>query len=149
MGFKTVAIERGADNESFAKKLGAAVYIDSSSQNAAEELTKLGGAKVILATAPDAKSMSAVVAGLSIDGKLVVLGASSEPIEVQTLLLILQRRSIAGWPSGTAADSEDTLKFSVQTNVRPIIETFPLAKAAAAYQHMMSGKARFRVVLTP
>jgi D-arabinose 1-dehydrogenase-like Zn-dependent alcohol dehydrogenase len=148
MGFNTVAIARGADKGPFAKKLGASVYIDSQTQNVAEELAKLGGAKVILATAADAKAMSAVIAGLSIDGKLVVLGASTDPIEVPPLLLILQRRSIAGWPSGTAADSEDTLKFSVQSSVLPMIETFPLAKGPEAYQRMMSGKARFRVVLT-
>jgi D-arabinose 1-dehydrogenase-like Zn-dependent alcohol dehydrogenase len=149
MGFKTVAIARGADKASLAKKLGAYIYIDSTLQNAAEELIKLGGAKVILATVTDAKSMSSVVAGLGIDGKLVVLGASFEPIEVSPLLLISARRSISGWPSGTAPDSEDTLKFSLLSNVRPMIETFPLAKAAEAYQHMLSGKARFRVVLTP
>jgi D-arabinose 1-dehydrogenase-like Zn-dependent alcohol dehydrogenase len=149
MGFKTVAIARGADKGPLAKKLGAHIYIDSTSQNAAEELTKLGGAKVILATVTDAKSMSSVVAGLGIDGKLVVLGASVQPIEVSPLLLIGARRSIAGWPSGTAPDSEDTLKFSVMSNVRPMVETYPLAKAADAYQRMMSGKARFRVVLVP
>jgi D-arabinose 1-dehydrogenase-like Zn-dependent alcohol dehydrogenase len=149
MGFKTVAIARGADKGPLAKKLGAHVYIDSTTQNAAEELTRLGGAKVILATGADAGSMSSVAAGLGIDGKLMVLGASAEPIEVSPLLLIGGRRSIAGWPSGTAPDSEDTLKFSVMSSVRPMIETFPLAKAAAAYQRMMSGKARFRVVLVP
>ena len=111
-------------------------------------MTKLGGAKLILATVTDAKSMSSAVAGLGIDGKLVVLGASAEAIQVSSMLLIGARRSIAGWPSGTAPDSEDTLKFSVQSNVRPMIETFPLVKAAEAYQRMMSGKARFRVVLT-
>ena len=149
MGFKTVAIARGADKGPLAKKLGAQIYIDSTSQNAAEELTKLGGAQVILATVTDAKSMSSVIAGLGIDGKLVVLGASPEPIEVSPLLLIGARRSIAGWPSGTSADSEDTLKFSVLQYVYPMIETFPLARAAEAYQYMMSGKARFRVVLIP
>jgi D-arabinose 1-dehydrogenase-like Zn-dependent alcohol dehydrogenase len=149
MGFKTVAIARGADKGPLAKKLGAQIYIDSTAQNAAEKLSKLGGAKVILATVTDAKSMSSVVPGLSIDGKLLVVGASGEPIEVPPFLLIGARRSIAGWPSGTAPDSEDALKFSVHSNVRPMIETFPLAKAAAAYQHMMSGKARFRVVLIP
>jgi D-arabinose 1-dehydrogenase-like Zn-dependent alcohol dehydrogenase len=149
MGFKTVAIARGADKGPLAKKLGAHIYIDSTSQNVAEELTKLGGAKVILATVTDAKSMSSVIAGLGIDGKLVVLGASAQPIEVSPLLLIGARRSIAGWPSGTAPDSEDTLKFSVLSNVRPMIETFPLTKAADAYERMMSGKARFRVVLVP
>lgn len=149
MGFKTVAIARGADKEPLAKKLGAQVYIDSTTKNAAEALTKLGGAKVILATVTDAKSMSSVVAGLGIDGKLLVVGASAEPIEVSPLMLIGARRSIAGWPSGTATDSEDTLKFSVMSDVRPMVEIFPLAKAKEAYQRMMSGKARFRVVLRP
>ena len=125
------------------------VYINSTAQNAAEELIKLGGAKVILATVTDAKSMSSVVAGLGIDGKLLVVRASGQPIEVSPLLLIGARRSIAGWPSGTATDSEDTLKFSVQSDLLPLIETFPLARAEDAYQHMMSGKARFRVVLIP
>jgi D-arabinose 1-dehydrogenase-like Zn-dependent alcohol dehydrogenase len=149
MGFKTVAIARGADKGPLARKLGAHIYIDSTSQNPAEELTRLGGAKVILATVTDARSMSSVIPGLGIDGKLVVVGATGEPIEVSPLLLIGPRRSVCGWPSGTAPDSEDTLNFSVLSNVRPMIETFPLAKAAEAYQHMMSGKARFRVVLTP
>jgi D-arabinose 1-dehydrogenase-like Zn-dependent alcohol dehydrogenase len=149
MGFRTVAIARGADKGPLAKKLGAQIYIDSTAQNAAEELARLGGARVILATVTDAKSMSSVVAGLGIDGKLLVVGASGEPIEVPPMMLIGKRRSIAGWPSGTAPDSEDTLKFSVQAHVRPMIETFPLAKAAEAYQRMMSGKARFRVVLIP
>jgi len=149
MGFKTVAIARGADKGPLARKLGAQIYIDSTVQNVADELTKLGGAKVILATVTDAKSMSSVIGGLGVDGKLMVVGASGEPIEVSPLMLIGARRSIAGWPSGTASDSEDTLKFSLQSNVVPMIETFPLVKAAEAYQHMMSGKARFRVVLTP
>src|ERR1700729_1022065 len=148
MGFKTVAIARGEDKGPLAKKLGAHIYIDSTSQNAAEELAKLGGAKVILATVTDAKTMSSVIPGLGIAGKLVVLGASGEPIEVPPFAIIGARRSVAGWPSGTAPDSEDTLKFCVQSSVRPMIETFPLAKAKEAYQRMMSGKARFRVVLT-
>jgi D-arabinose 1-dehydrogenase-like Zn-dependent alcohol dehydrogenase len=149
MGFRTVAIARGADKGPLAKKLGAEIYIDSTTQNAAEELVKLGGAKVILATVTDAKSMTSVLGGLGIDGKLLVVGATGEPIEVPPLLLIGGRRSVAGWPSGTATDSEDTLKFSARRNVRPMIESYPLAKAAEAYQHMMSGKARFRVVLVP
>ncbi len=149
MGFKTVVIARGAEKGPLAKKLGAHTYIDSTVQNAAEELTKLGGAKVILATVTDAKSMSAIIGGLGIDGKLVVLGASGEPIEVSPFQIIGGRRSIAGWPSGTSTDSEDTLNFSVLSDVRPMIETFPLVKAAEAYEYMMSGKARFRVVLTP
>jgi D-arabinose 1-dehydrogenase-like Zn-dependent alcohol dehydrogenase len=149
MGYKTVAVARGADKGPLAKKLGAHIYLDSTSQNPAEELTKLGGAKVILATVTDSKTMTAALGGLGIDGKLLVLGASPQPIEVSPLLLIGARRSIAGWPSGTAIDSEDTMKFSVLSNVKAMVETFPLAKAAEAYQHMMSGKARFRVVVTP
>ncbi len=149
MGMKTVAIARGAEKEALAKKLGAHIYINSLSQDVAQELTALGGAKVILATVTDSKSMSEAAAGLGIDGKLLVVGASAEPIEVSPFLLIGARRSVAGWPSGTAPDSEDTMNFSVQANVRPMIETFPLREAAAAYQHMMSGKARFRVVLIP
>jgi D-arabinose 1-dehydrogenase-like Zn-dependent alcohol dehydrogenase len=149
MGFRTVAIARGADKGPLAKQLGAHSYIDSTVQNVTEELTRLGGAKVILSTVTDSKSMSAAVGGLRTDGRLVVLGASPEAIEVSPLALILGRRGIAGWPSGTAPDSEDTLRFSLQANVRPMIETFPLAKAAEAYQRMLSGKARFRVVLTP
>ena len=149
MGFKTVAIARGVDKGPFAKKLGAQIYIDSTTQNAAEELIKLGGAKVILATVTDAKTMSSVIGGLGVDGKLMVVGASGEPIEVPPLMLIGARRSISGWPSGTVPDSEDTLKFSVQANVRPMIEVYPLTEAAKAYQYMMSGKARFRVVLKP
>jgi D-arabinose 1-dehydrogenase-like Zn-dependent alcohol dehydrogenase len=149
MGFNTVAIARGADKGPLARKLGAHTYIDSTAENPAEALTKLGGAKVILATVTDAKSMSSVIAGLGVDGKLLVVGASGEPIEVPPLLLIGARRSVSGWPSGTSIDSEDTLKFSVLTDVRPMIEVFPLAKAADAYQQMLSGKARFRVVITP
>jgi D-arabinose 1-dehydrogenase-like Zn-dependent alcohol dehydrogenase len=148
MGFRTVAVARGTDKGPLARKLGAQHYIDSTSQNVAQELTKLGGAKVILATLTDAKSMSDAVAGLGIDGKLMVLGASMQPIEVPPLALISARRSISGWPSGTSKDSEDTLEFSVLSSIRPLIETFPLARAAEAYERMMSGKARFRVVLT-
>jgi D-arabinose 1-dehydrogenase-like Zn-dependent alcohol dehydrogenase len=149
MGFRTVAIARGADKGPLATKLGASTYIDSTVQDVAAELTQLGGAKVILATVTDAKSMSAAIGGLGIDGKLLVVGASGEPIEVPPLMLIGARRSVAGWPSGTSIDSEDTLKFSVQAQVRPMIETFPLARAAEAYARMMSGKARFRVVIEP
>jgi D-arabinose 1-dehydrogenase-like Zn-dependent alcohol dehydrogenase len=148
MGFHTVAVARGTDKEPLARKLGAQHYIDSTTQNVAQELTKLGGAKVILATLTDAKSMSNAIAGLGVDGKLMVIGASMQPIEVPPLALISARRSIVGWPSGTSKDSEDTLDFSVLSSIRPLIETFPLARAAEAYERMMSGKARFRVVLT-
>jgi D-arabinose 1-dehydrogenase-like Zn-dependent alcohol dehydrogenase len=148
MGYRTVAIARGTDKEALARKLGAHHYIDSTRQNVAAELTKLGGARVILATVTDAKSMSEAVGGLGVDGKLLVVGASGDPIEVPPLALIPGRRSIAGWPSGTAMDSEDTLGFSVLTHIRPLIETYPLERAAEAFDRMMSGKARFRVVLT-
>ena len=148
MGFRTVAIARGTDKEALARTLGAHHYIDSTSQNVASELGKLGGARVILATVTDAKSMSEAVGGLGIDGKLLVVGASGDPIEVPPLALIPGRRSIAGWPSGTAMDSEDTLDFSVLADIRPLIETYPLERAAEAFDRMMSGKARFRVVIT-
>jgi D-arabinose 1-dehydrogenase-like Zn-dependent alcohol dehydrogenase len=148
MGCHTVAIARGTDKAPLARQLGAHAYIDSTTQNVAEELTKLGGARVILATLTDAKSMSDAVGGLAVDGKLMVIGASMQPIEVPPLALISLRRSIAGWPSGTASDSEDTMDFSVLSNIRPLIETFPLERAAEAYDRMMSGKARFRAVLT-
>lgn len=148
MGCHTVAVARGNDKEPLARRLGAHHYIDSATQNVAMELTKLGGARVILATLTDAKSMSNAVGGLGVDGKLLVLGASMQPIEVPPLALISARRSITGWPSGTASDSEDTMDFSILSGIRPLIETFPLERAAEAYERMMSGKARFRVVLT-
>jgi D-arabinose 1-dehydrogenase-like Zn-dependent alcohol dehydrogenase len=147
-GCHTVAVARGTDKEPLARQLGAQHYIDSTTQNVASELTKLGGARVIIATVTDSKSMSDAIGGLGIDGKLLVIGASMEPIEVSPLALISARRSISGWPSGTASDSEDTLDFSVLSGIRPMIETFPLERAAEAYDRMMSGKARFRVVLT-
>jgi D-arabinose 1-dehydrogenase-like Zn-dependent alcohol dehydrogenase len=148
MGCHTVAVARGTDKEPLARRLGAQHYIDSTTQNVASELTKLGGARAILATLTDAKSMSDAVGGLGVDGKLMVIGASMEAIEVPPLALISARRSIAGWPSGTASDSEDTMDFSVLSNIRPLIETYPLERATEAYERMMSGKARFRVVLT-
>ena len=148
MGFRTIAIARGKDEENLVKRLGAKQYIDNRSQNAVEELGKLGGAKVILATAPSGKAMSQILGGLAVDGKIVIIGASDEPIEVPTSLFIQGRRSLIGWPSGTSIDSQDTLSFSVQSNVRPMNEVFPLERAAEAYDLMMSGKARFRCVLT-
>lgn len=148
MGFRTVAIGRNPDKEPLARQLGAHDYVDSAAGDPAQALQKLGGARVILATAPDAKSMSAVVEGLGVDGKLLVVGASTEPLTVTPLQLIHNRRTIQGWPSGTAKDSEDTMRFSALTGVRPMIERFPLEKAAEAYERMITGKARFRVVLT-
>jgi len=148
MGFRTVAIARGADKGPLARKLGAQHYIDSTAQDTAAELTKLGGARVILATVTDARTMSAAISGLGIDGKLMIVGASFEALEVPPIALIGARRSLQGWPSGTASDSEDTLTFSVLSQIRPMIEQYPLEKAAEAYERMMSGKARFRVVLS-
>lgn len=148
MGFRTVAIGRGGDKVALAKKLGAHDYVDTSAGSPAEALQKLGGARLILATAPDSKSMSALVDGLAPNGKMLVVGASSEPLTVTPIQLLSRRRTLQGWPSGTAMDSEDTLRFSALTGVRPMIERYPLEKAAEAYQQMISGKARFRAVLT-
>ena len=148
MGLNTVAIARGKDKEEMAKKLGAKHYIDSQSQNAAEELVKLGGAKVILATVTNGKAMSVVLGGLGINGKLIVIGAANEPLEVPLLPLLLKRQSIMGWNSGSSIDSQDTLSFSELSGVRSMNEIFPLERAAEAYELMMSGKARFRAVLT-
>jgi D-arabinose 1-dehydrogenase-like Zn-dependent alcohol dehydrogenase len=147
-GYKVAAIGRGSENAALAKKLGASVYIDSKSTNAAQELQKLGGAQVILATAPSSKAMSELIDGLGPNGKLMVVGASTDPIEVTPVQLIFGSHSIQGWASGTPTDSEDTLRFAELTGVRPMIETYPLEKAGEAYARMMSGKAQFRVVLT-
>jgi len=147
-GYKVAAIGRGSENAALAKKLGAGVYIDSKSTNAAAELQKLGGAQVILATAPSSKAMSELIDGLGPNGKLMVIGATFDPIEVTPIQLIRGSRSIQGWSSGTATDSEDTLRFAELTGVRPMIETFPLEKAGEAYARMLSGHAQFRVVLT-
>jgi D-arabinose 1-dehydrogenase-like Zn-dependent alcohol dehydrogenase len=147
-GYRVVAIGRGAENAVLAKKLGANLYIDAESVNAAEELQKLGGARVILATAPNSKTMSELVGGLSANGKLMVIGISFEPVQVAPVQLISGRKALQGWASGTAADGEDTLRFCELSGVRPMIETFPLEEADAAYARMMSGKAQFRVVLT-
>ena len=147
-GYKIAAIGRGSENAPLAKKLGASVYIDSKATNAAEALQKLGGAQVILATAPNSKAMSELINGLGPNGKLVVIGATFEPIEVTPLQLISGSRTIQGWAAGTPADSEDTLRFAELSGVRPMIETYPLEKAGEAYARMMSGNAQFRVVLT-
>ena len=148
MGFRTVAIGRGADKKPLATKLGAHEYIDTSTDAPAAALKKLGGAKIILATAPDSKSISALVDGLVANGTLLVIGAGAESLTVTPLQLIGGRSTIRGWASGTGKDSEDTLKFSSLTGVRPMIEKYPLEKAAEAYEQMISGRARFRVVLT-
>lgn len=147
-GYKVAAIGRGPENAALAKKLGASVYIDSKATNAAEELQKLGGAQVILATAPSSKAMSELIDGLGPNGKLLVVGADMAPIEVTPVQLIFGSRTIQGWASGTPIDAEDTLRFAELTGVRPMIETYPLEKAAEAYARMLSGDAQFRVVLT-
>lgn len=147
-GYKVAAIGRGSENASLAKKLGAHVYIDSKATKAAEVLQQLGGAQVILATAPNSKAMSELIDGLGPNGKLIVIGATFDPIEVTPPQLIFGSKSIQGWPAGTAADSEDTLRFAELSGVRPMIETYPLEKAAEAYARMLSGNAQFRVVLT-
>jgi len=147
-GYKVAAVGRGAESAALAKKLGASVYIDNKETNAAEALQKLGGAQVILATAPSSKAMSEVFDGLAPNGKLVVIGADMEPLQVSPAQLITGSRTIQGWASGTPTDAEDTLRFAQLTGVRPMIETYPLEKAAEAYARMMSGKAQFRVVLT-
>jgi D-arabinose 1-dehydrogenase-like Zn-dependent alcohol dehydrogenase len=148
MGFETIAIGRGKDKEPLARKLGAHHYIDSDTGDAAAELQKLGGARVILGTAPNAKAISALVDGLSPDGKLLIPAAPSDPLTVSMMPLIAGRRSVAGWYSGTAKDSQDTLEFSALSDVHPMIEKFPLKQVAEAYERMHSGKVRFRVVLT-
>jgi D-arabinose 1-dehydrogenase-like Zn-dependent alcohol dehydrogenase len=148
MGFKTIAIARGSDKEPLARQLGAHHYIDSQVQDVAGELLKMGGAKVILATVTNAQAMSATLGGLGINGKLLVLGAPHEALEVSAFSLIAGCRSIAGWYSGTSIDSQDTLSFSTLTGVRAMTEVYPLERAGEAYERMMSGKARFRVVLT-
>ncbi len=147
-GYKVAAIGRGSENSALAKKLGASVYIDSKATNAAEALQKLGGAKVILATAPSSKAMSELIDGLGPNGKFIVVGVSFDPIEVAPVQLIMGVKSIHGWAAGTPADSEDTLRFAELSGVRAMIETYPLERAADAYARMMSGKAEFRVVLT-
>jgi D-arabinose 1-dehydrogenase-like Zn-dependent alcohol dehydrogenase len=147
-GFRTVAIARGQDKAPLAKELGANIYIDTTTHDPAAELQKLGGATVILSTVTSASAMEAVLGGLKEDGKLVLLGVPEKPLAANAVPLIIGRRSIAGWPSGTAMDSEDTMNFSARTGVRSKNEVYPLEKAAEAYDRMMSGKARFRVVLT-
>src|SRR5882724_3087225 len=148
MGFRTVAIGRGGDKEALAKKLGAHNYIDTAAAAPGAAVQTLGGARVILATAPDSKAISSLVDGLGPDGKMVIVGAAAEPLTITPLQLMFARRTIVGWPSGSAIDSEDTLQFSSLTGVRPMIERYPLEKAAEAYDQMINGRARFRVVLT-
>ena len=147
-GYDVVAIGRGSETGALAKRLGARLYIDSKATNAAEALQKLGGAQVILATAPSSKAMSELFDGLGPNGKLMVIGVAFDSLEVTPVQLVTGSRTIQGWASGSSADEEDTLRFAEISGVRPMIETYPLEKAGEAYARMMSGKAEFRVVLT-
>jgi len=146
-GYRVVAISRGTDKEPLAKKLGAHHYIDDSNGKAAEELQKLGGAKVILATATSAKAISALAGGLGRRGKLLIVGAPADPLSVSAVGLLMKSQSVAGWNSGHSKDSEDTLNFSALSGIAPMVESYPLDQVEKAYQQMMSNKARFRVVL--
>ncbi|HWF13513.1 MAG TPA: alcohol dehydrogenase [Candidatus Acidoferrales bacterium] len=148
MGFETVAIARGKDKEAFAKKLGAQHYVDSESQNVPAELEQLGGARVILSTVTSGKAVNAALNGMGINGKTILVGNPDQPLEITGRLLIAGRRSISGWPSGSPIDSQDTLKFCALTGIRPMTEIYPLERAPEAYDRMLSGKARFRVVLS-
>jgi D-arabinose 1-dehydrogenase-like Zn-dependent alcohol dehydrogenase len=147
-GYRTIAIARGTDKGPLAKQLGAHIYIDSTTQDPAKELQKLGGAQIILSTVTSAKALEWVIDGLAPAGKFILVGAPDGPVVINPFPLLLGRRTVAGWPSGTGMDSEDALNFSALTGVKPMIETYPLEKAEEAYARMMSGKARFRVVVT-
>jgi propanol-preferring alcohol dehydrogenase len=149
MGFVTVAIDRGEDRAALATQLGAHYYINGDSQNIAESLQALGGARLILATANSGRAMSASMGGLGMNGRMILVGWTEEPVEVSATQFIMGRNSVSGWPSGTAAQSQETLAFSALSGVKPMIEEYPLSRAAEAYHRMMSGKARFKVVLTP
>jgi D-arabinose 1-dehydrogenase-like Zn-dependent alcohol dehydrogenase len=148
LGFDTVAIARGTGKRELALGLGARHYVDSTAQDPADELRKLGGARVILSTITNAPAVTAVLGGLGVRGKLVIVGASMEPMQIPPAMLIGGSKTIAGHASGHSGDSEDTLDFSALSGVRPVVETFPLERAADAYERMMSGEARFRVVIT-
>ena len=148
MGFRTVALSHGPDKEGLAKELGAEHFIDTKAVNAAEALADLGEADVLVATAPHAQSIADAIPGLGVDGELLLVAAAGDPVPLPAIELLARRRRVQGWPSGTATDSEDTLRFCAANGVRPHVETAPLAEAEAAYQKMMNGDARFRMVLT-
>ena len=148
-GFRTVAVSRGKDKERLARELGADEYIDTEATDAAQELLRMGGARVVLATAPSGSAIASIIAGIGINGQLLIVAAPPDSTELYLASLIGGRRSIQGWASGTAMDSEDTLNFSTLRHVRPLTETFPLERAGEAYNRMMSNQVRFRAVLTP
>ncbi|MCU4182739.1 alcohol dehydrogenase catalytic domain-containing protein [Acidiferrimicrobium sp. IK] len=147
MGYETVAIARGADKESAARELGAHHYIDSTATDVSERLQALGGATVVLSTVTNSAAMAATIGGLGPRGQLVVLGVDQASIDVAPFALVSQTRSVAGHPSGTSKDSEDTLRFAALTGIRPVVETMPMADAAKAWQRVLAGHARFRIVL--
>ncbi|GAA5901006.1 hypothetical protein JCM6882_005999 [Rhodosporidiobolus microsporus] len=147
MGYKTVALSGSASKKELADKLGAHVYVDGSKEDQAEALQKLGGAKVVVCTAPNPEIIGKLVPGLAPDGQLLILGVTNE-VTIPVVPLIMKRLSVRGWPSGTAADSEDTVKFAQTAGVKTMVETFPLEKIQEAYESMMNGKARFRSVIT-
>jgi D-arabinose 1-dehydrogenase-like Zn-dependent alcohol dehydrogenase len=148
MGFRTIAVARGTDKEPLARQLGAQHYIDSTASDPAAELQRAGGAKIIVATAASAQAMAGTIGGLSLDGRMVVVGSDFTPMPLNTSALIGKRTGLYGWPSGSSIDSEDTMRFAAMTGVRPMTETFPLEQAGEAYDRMISNRARFRVVLT-
>jgi alcohol dehydrogenase/propanol-preferring alcohol dehydrogenase len=148
MGCEVVALSRGTDKKELAEDLGAHHFIDAEADDAAEKLQNIGGAKVILCTAPNSEAMSSVVDGLGRDGTMMVVGATMDPVEVSPMQLIMGRKSIEGWPSGDATGSEDTLNFSALQGIAPKIETYPLEEANEAYDRMINNEARFRVVLS-
>ena len=148
LGFHTVAVGRGDDKQPLALQLGAHEYVDAARGDAGKQLAALGGAKVILATAPSASAIQDMIEGLAVGGQLLIVAAVPEPFSVAPLALILTRRSIQGWPSGHAKDSEETLEFCARSGVRPMVKTFPLERVAEAYDLMLTGRVRFRSVLT-
>jgi propanol-preferring alcohol dehydrogenase len=148
MGFRTVALSSGRDKEALARQLGAHVYVDGATADAAQELRKLGGARVILATAPSSRAIAPLVGGLAARGELMIIGAAADPLPIMPIQLIGTARTIRGWPSGTSIDSEDTLRFCALTGIRPMIEKFPLDRAAEAFDRMVTNKVRFRAVLS-
>jgi D-arabinose 1-dehydrogenase-like Zn-dependent alcohol dehydrogenase len=148
MGFRTVAIARGRDKEELARSLGASEYIDSQAVDVAATLQRMGGAKVVLSTVTAAAAMLPAIDGLAVNGELLIVGAASEPLALNTAPMLFRRTSVKAWPSGVAAESEETMRFSVQAGVRAMIETMPLERTQEAYDRMMSGAARFRMVIT-
>ena len=148
-GFETVVVSRGTEKRDLAVDLGADHYVDSEAEDPGEALQELGGARVILATAPNAEAIESVVSGLGVDGEVLSVGIPGEPVGVSIQELVMGRRSVGGWPSGDARDSQDTLEFSALRGIEPMIETYPLEEASEAYERMLTNDARFRVVLEP